>query len=210
MPILAIGQFLRQTIWTQKGNQAGLMVHHWRVSAVVAPAPTDQEAVADLSTIIAPSIKGLLAAEASYLGSILSVVFPANLAPVFSTVGAGVGTVAGEPLPTQVAGLITLRSAVAGRMGRGRKYVPFPGEADNVTGDGPTAGYVVRLNTLASNLTTQRTVASLGGGSAVLIPVIFRRALPNLSNDVNAFTSRTKWATQRRRGAFGRPNVAPF
>jgi len=68
----------------------------------------------------------------------------------------------------------------------------------------PRAG----LDDIGDELYTPTTVAA-GGNDATLLPVVFHRAT-NTGNDITSYLVRPVWATQRRRGAYGRQNVPPF
>lgn len=116
------------------------------------------------------------------------------------TAGAAVSTV----ISTQTSGICTLKTALAGRKYRGRFYMPFP-VADNVDTDGsPNAGYVADLDTLAGDIVTDITITPAGGSSEIS-PVIWHKATSTFT-PVTGHTARKEWATQRRRGQFGRPN----
>ena len=210
MAFLDVGDQCRLVLWAQQGSQAGLMVHHYECNATGGGSATDQDAVTALSTIFGPLIKPLMATTASYLGALFQILRPTLRPTVYSTAGNGAGTALNDPLPSQTTGIITLRSNVAGRGGRGRKYIPFPAEGDNLTGQTPTAGYLTAAGSLGTALVAQRVITGMVGNTATLVPIIFRRANPVGSPLVESFTVRSKWATQRRRGSYGRPNASPF
>jgi len=210
MAFFQVGDHCRLVLWSQQTDQAGLMVHHYRCSASGGAGVTDQNAVDALSTIFAPLVKAMLSINAAYAGATLQIIRP-NLRPtVYSTNSNGIGMVAGDPLPRQAAGLITLRTNEAGRKGRGRKYVPFPSEGDNANGVGPAPAYMANAATLGAAFVAQRVITAMVGDTATLVPVIYHRANPIGSPDVSSYFVRAKWATQRRRGSFGKPNQSPF
>jgi len=104
--------------------------------------------------------------------------------------------------------LISLYSATLGKIGQGRTYVPFPCPDDNA-GDGtPTAGYVTRLANLAVFLSTDLVIVA-GAQTATFKPCLYRGGVdtPRFIQDA---VNHDAWATQRRRGSFGRLNKAPF
>jgi len=118
------------------------------------------------------------------------------------------GTVAGDPLPSQCAGLISWRTALAGKRNRGRTYMPFPAEADNAVTEFPSADYQARLQTLASTLENITLLNTEAGD--IFLRMQVNSVAGNTFTDVDGYLIRAKWATQRRRGQFGRPNALPF
>ena len=116
----------------------------------------------------------------------------------------GPGVVLGEALPRQSAGLIRLKSAMAGRSGRGRAYIPFPGEADNTVGAVPTPGYGTRLAILAGLLGSAVDVTE-GVNTEAWAPVVFHRTT-GTADLIVATQVINLWHTQRRRGSLGAAN----
>jgi hypothetical protein len=111
-------------------------------------------------------------------------------------------------LPTQTSGLISLYSNDLGRSGQGRVYVPFPAPGDANDDGTPTAGYMTKLNALKNALTTNQTVPS-GGAVGTFSPVLYVPGGPP-PKLITYGIARDAWATQRRRGAYGRVNANPF
>jgi len=122
---------------------------------------------------------------------------------------------ASDLLPRQVAGLVVKRTGFVGKRNRGRLYIPFPSEDmnENVTGV-PTDQYVTDLTGLAINL-----MPPGGGGLGntgdtplwVWVPVLFSPSTidASLQPPIMDTFGRKAWATQRRRGSFGKAN-SPF
>jgi hypothetical protein len=137
------------------------------------------------------------------------VILPTLLTPVGNTTGNGFGDNAGDALPRQTSGIISLVTALGGRKNRGRVYVPFPSETDNAIAGHPTAGYVTALGDLAAILTGPYIGVGAGGNTNDLQPVILHRVDGSVTPITGHF-ERSFWATQRRRGDFGRPNTGPF
>jgi hypothetical protein len=111
-------------------------------------------------------------------------------------------------LPTQVSGIITKRSSFTGRANRGRIYFPFPATQSLDTDETPKAAYVTLIQAYADNIGALHSVTS-AGGSANLTPIIVNRTLSHLVVWEDSL-ARKRWATQRRRGDFGRTNVLPW
>lgn len=205
-----VGDFYRVTHVCQQAEQIGLMVSHWRVGSLVVPGPTDEEVAKTMDTLFGATIKALVSTQTTYRGTLAQKVFPLPvLARAQSTLIPGPGTAVGNTLPRQTAGLIWLSTAIAGRAGRGRKYAPFPAAGDDQADGTPTADYRIRLLTLATLFGEPQTIVGVLGNANV-VPCIWHRANPALSPLITTSGIRTVWATQRRRGSFGRPNTSPI
>jgi len=173
----------------------------------------DTELAKDLSANFAPLYKNLLSSNAEFRGVSVQRAFPQprTLAAI-ETVDAGPGLVGGNPLPAQAAGLVTLRTAFAGRDQRGRKYLPFPGGNNNDISGDPDPGYVASLNTIGLEFIKLITVAGPGGlavDNTTLAPVIWRPPA-GVAKTITSQISRLRWATQRRRSEITSGDVAPF
>lgn len=202
-PVLAIGDVVQIISYAQQADQAGLNILHYKVRANNAASPNllsdfmaSWEALNWGSTL-----RPLMSSSADYRGYTAQVIHPTPSVAFASPFQQGAGAVAGDLLPRQVAGLIRKRSADFGRRKSGRVYVPFPGEGDNTADSFPSAGYVTRLDNLATVLTNE----VLWGAAGRATPAIWNRTA-SFARNVGAFTTVGRWATQRRRGSFGRPN----
>jgi len=192
-------------------GQLGEMVSHWVVDSMVGPGATDPEIAAFFGGgAWAAAIKALLSSTMSFRGARAQNVFPPPvLASVAVNTSAGPGTVAGDLMSTQTSGLISLATNFAGRRFRGRKYMPFPGEADNDATGVPTAGYLTRLAALRNLFTATQSVVG-GAGTTNFKLVIFHKGGNPVPTVVTGAIAQPIWATQRRRGSYGRPNNQPF
>lgn len=201
---MAVDQVHMLTIWTQSGDQGGLMTRHYRVSSITGVGATEQEVVDAMSSFWDAFIKPMLTNTATYDGCTLQKVKPLPKGNRYVSFNdAGAGTAGTDPLPRQVSGVISLRTALAGREFRGRVYMPFPDESDS-DADNPSVGYQVALAALAAELDNNRVIIG-AGGSTTLVPVIYSRKLDQV-NDIVQAIARSTWGTQRRRGSFGQPN----
>lgn len=196
-------------LWHSQQLQLGLVTRKYRVSLLTAPAPTLGQMATAFANSFATMLKALLNTTATFRGASVRKIWPVPVSPLaWDTVGAGAGTAVGDPMPKQTCGLITCYSALAGRAGRTRSYLPFPAEADNDTDSTPTAAYLTRLQTVAAQLLAQQVVNN-APGSATFTPVVWHR-VSHTTNDLASSVSRDAWATQRRRSDFGRTNAFPF
>lgn len=191
------------------GEQVGMIRWHTRIHTVVG-TPTDQDLATNWDARIAASLKALLVIDASYRGVGVQRRRPLPATrELYGTAFQGAGTTATPPLPKQVSGLVTLRTAFAGRKFRGRIYPMFPSEAENDGVNGrPIAGYVTRLTTLAA-LVASSFAGGAGGNTYVGQPCLFNE-VSGVTVDFTDVTARTYWASQRRRGDFGATNVSPI
>jgi len=209
-PVLAVGNIVQVTSWCQTTDQAGLNLFHYKVVSVL-PTDTPLSFVRDKlqAAGYGAALAALLSVKATYLGSLYRVLKPTLSLNVPDDTGNAVGTVAGDMLPRQVAGFFRKKSSVAGRRKGGRYYIPFPGEGDSDANSIPTNGYLARLDTLAAILTSS-LVTTVGADSIQLDPLIYNRKVPADSSPWNVFQHIQAWATQRRRGSFGKTNAPPF
>lgn len=206
--VLVPGMVVRVSAWCVESGQAAVNTFFYFVVTVGGTPATDQDVIDVWGTNVAGTLRALINNLATYQGVQGQIVTPPPLrADVVSLVNAGAGTAGTPALPRQVSGLISWYTALAGRSQRGRTYVPFPAVADDF-GDGtPTAAYKTRLDAYSTAVNGVTTI-SLGGRTATVAQRIFHRAT-TLSDTIVTKLSRQQWATQRRRGAYGRPNSSP-
>jgi hypothetical protein len=196
-------------------QQIAVLNRYWRCSAVVAVGlVTDQDAADVLDALWAGRYVALIYNQAAYRGTRCRIYYrpPAvtNFSWQSSITHAGTGTAGAIALPTQTAGLISMKSAIFGRHGEGRQYLPFPAAADNILEGVPRAGYIAAATSLGTMLTSQQLITAGGGGQLAFDPIVFPRATPASWTVLNSFNVPGAWATQKRRGAFGRFNRPPF
>jgi len=190
-------------------EQLGINSLHYRISGTTGGPVYDDEAAVACDLLINPLYLPLLNANAQWKGLTFQIVGGGTPQPYqVSATHSNFGTVAGDLMSRQTCGIITKLTAGIGRANRGRVYFPFPGEADNQVTATPVAGYVTRLTNLANVILVPFNIAGASGGTITMQPIIFHR-LSGLSTDINGFRSNQKWATQRRRGSYGRPNTLP-
>jgi len=109
-----------------------------QVTAIVEPT-VGEDLVGRFRTEVEPTFTQLV--QTNYILERYTVAELPSKLLIYEEVITGVtGSVGGDPLPPQVAGVITLRTPTLGRRGRGRLYLPPTGESYN-TGGQPSAGY---------------------------------------------------------------------
>lgn len=117
------------------------------------------------------------------LQDVISLALPASLP----------GTLAGNPLPPQLTGAVSLRSATPGPKGRGRFYLPF-GSTSILAADGLIP--LVTRQDIVDNLQTYWTAVQSSAGSPNL--VVWSRT-HGVMHDVTRIQMGSVWDTQRRR-----------
>lgn len=205
---LSDGDILEARFVCATQNQVGINVRHYVVTNSTGLGASIEQAVAKLDLAFNADYQAVLSAEARYRGVGLRRLLPVATAEFVSTALAGDGMVAGDLMPKQVSGVITLKSSLPGRNFRGRVYVPFPSETDNDLDSTPTATYMANLQALATRFTLA-VVAGVGADLCDLTPVIRSRKL-GLNALIVSARENDRWGTQRRRGDYGAMNFPPF
>lgn len=211
-----LGAILAMTVYCQETDQVSINTVYGQVTGVSTGGATLNEIAVDYAAGLAGALKALLANTASFRGvGVRDISTLPKQAASYSASGAGVGSAGAVCLPRQTAGLISVYDGLAGKGHRGRFYVPFPSATDNMTDGVPTVGYLARLVTLAPTLFTLFVVVGAGGSTSVTPGLVHRFVnkvkLPNptITFPLVAPVPRSVWATQRRRGSYGRPNKSP-
>lgn len=204
-----VGDVYEVKIGSWFNNQAGINVTHWYCTSVTGSGQTDIQFATVMDLNFAADMKALMTNAAVYFGVRVQRKLPLpQTGPVVFAGLTGNGTAGTTPLPTQVTGMFSKITGLAGRAFRGRFYMPFPDAADNDnTNDRPNAGYMTRLGLLASAVTSAQTIGA-GANTVVMSPVIYHRHTL-LTTNISTATARQKWATQRKRGVYGRLNPYP-
>lgn len=191
------------------GDQVGLNVRHYRVTTTAGVGATEAEVAFAMDFEFAPKFKILLASSAEYRGCLARKLRPIPPTEERSAIGGrGFGTVVGDPLPTQVCGIVTLRTGFAGPRYRGRMYIPFPSEAENQTNSTPSNSYVAALDSMGFSA-AKLIACGTAPNNSTLSPVIWSRKFQT-STPVLTTLGRQKWATQRSRGNYGVINPIPI
>lgn len=191
-----------------QGDQISINVGNYLVASLTGAGLTDQELADAFGTDASFRYKGWLNSVAQYVGcSVRNLSVPLSPA-VTSTNGAGSGSATGDPLPRQVSGLIHVETATGGRTGKGRKYVGFGTEQWNGTDGNLTLGGFFVLDSVA-NLWGLPKAYAVGLRITGLQPCVRNRVSGNFTPIIKSHPD-DRWATQKRRGSFGRQNPIPF
>lgn len=194
-------------------SQVGVNVIHYKVTNLVGFGVTQLALAQRLDTLAAPLYKALMSSSVQYRGVLVQKIWPLpRVASEQTAANAGFASGAASQVPTQVAGLIKLKTANAGRAFRGRIYLPFLGTGSIGVDGNPTAPYVTALNNLAAAIFTPITGVS-GGDQTTMVPGIYHAkgfgTPPIGAHTIDLTTSATGSplaATQRKRGNYGRTN----
>lgn len=124
--------------------------------------------------------------------------------PVFSSANAG-GGAAGGALPRQLCGLGRKFTDFAGPKGRGRLYAPFPGDA-NRAGMVLSAGGLTALGSIMADAYGVDGLITVG---ALSLEARIGIRAGSVGRRVTAVDISAEFASQLRRGAFGRKNSLP-
>jgi hypothetical protein len=131
----------------------------------------------------------------------------ANLAEFLGTGAAVPGTGTGDPLSRSTSGVVTLRTALAGKSYRGRLYMPPQTEANNDTFGNQATAAGTAMNAYVTGI--RNALAASGLTCAILSPALPERlnsagqTLPAKPGFATAVVSNqvrnSNWGTQRRR-----------
>jgi len=209
--IVALFDTVEVRVCAYTPSQIALNVLHY-LCLSVSSAPPDYTMIAiAFDTLFATNYKNFLGGNAAYRGvtakrltSIQSIQYPA-------VGGAGPAAGGATVCPTQVAGLITIRTRFGGSGYRGRVFLPFPASSYLATTGAPGAPIIALMGNIALSMGPSITITG-GAGSSCILQQVIRKRGGILTNDpqVIGYTVQPKFATQRRRGQYGQPNVLPF
>jgi len=206
---LIAGDILQMRVWCSDTEQASVNTVYYKVLSITGDID-DLDAAVQFDTLIASSMKDFLNNNATYDGVQCRIW---NRVPLpiaqSSTGGAGVGVGGAVALPRQTCGLISWKTEKAGPGYRGRWYMPFPAVSADVTDGKPSTGYVGSLVDFANLLITY-TAIDAGGGSVAAVDMVLNSIVHAAQNKITNARGNDRWATQRRRGSYGRSNLSPI
>lgn len=204
------------TLASYTPSQAGLNNLHYIVLDTSGGGVTLAELANAIDALVAAPMKAWLGTNARWRGvSVRNLAPPAT--PGYAETGSDGPGLAGAGLPTQTSGLITLKTAVGGPGGRGRIYPPFPGQDFVADTGGMNLAGLTALVDLCAAIPVLRNFTAFGGGTCRLQLVVASSLLHWEAGvplptplSVTELKPQGAFATQRRRGQFGRINPEPF
>jgi len=212
-PQIRPGDIVEFRLLTFQRNQVGITTQHLKYLRADAEDPRIDDIVHGFGDFIAPQFKLMLNVQCQYVGCdgrIITTVPKSVL--FFDAIHQGAGTGGAHMAPQQVSGLVSFYSLTPGATGRGRNYIPFPAmeDIDELAPEIPTAIYRGKLQGWGDLFAAEVNIAYDGGAhTAIFDPVIWSRK-SNTFRYITAGFGRGIWATQRRRGDYGRPNPIPL
>lgn len=210
----ADGTYFETIFYFYYNSQMATNRRAWRWTAGVGGQPTDTTRVDDaFLNVTLEGIYGSLMVNAAELVGIRYTPLPnsGSVAPVYSNTVTSAGSGGAVALPKQSAALVRLKSTFLGKRGEGRVYIPFPPAAGNELTGVPTVAYISALSDLAAVFGVAQVCNSTTGVPGTIAPVLIPGPGGALTPiPVTSATPGHSWATQRRRGDYGRVNKNPF
>ena len=190
-------------------EQIALPTFYFKVENTVAPGINDLEWATAFATAITTPLLAALTTKADLIGVYVQRHNPGDITPRAADKStAGIGTNGSTALPHQTCGLTTWYTAKTGRSQRGRTYWPFPATAMQTSDGVPAGGTQALYIAIGTALLGISPVIGFAGQCDMKMGV-FHRGTHTIDAITNQLVS-AKWATQKRRGMFGRPNVSPI
>lgn len=209
---LAPSSIVQVRIWTTDSEQAAVNTIYYRCTdAGNLPYPTDEDMAAELDDIIKPALRNIIYSGATYNGLQLTVLGGTPQTATLNWPITGGGGLSGDVgMARQAAGLNTWTTIYSGSKYRGRTFWPFPAVSDDEGLGVPTALYQTHLAALLAGLFNYHVITGDSGGFlGTQIGVYSRKAPAPTFTPINNFIIRKKWATQKKRGSFGKANSSP-
>lgn len=215
MADVLVGSIYKHRTYCFSGNQVGINTRYFSVAAGTGPNLSEAAFIVVLDGILAPLYKLALTNLAQYVGSNIQNITGAIPYPaaVGTSANSGNGTAGTLPVPSQVSGLISIRTGLTGRSYRGRQYIPFPDSSES-TGTTPpvyTGAYQTRLLNIAAQTVGTTTVTSGASSYQIQWGLVHQKPVAIAGSFTPSTTALVgiSWATQKRRGDYGRTNPSP-
>lgn len=211
----AVGDLLEVRVVCYTPSQIALNVLHYEVTAQVGAGATLASIAASFAAGCSLLYRALMPSVASFRGIGVRNLMAPRTIEFTDAASDGVGSVGADLAPTQTSYILAMSGTLAGRSNTGHSYPGFP-SADYLTATGGmTAPGLAALTALATFLFTP---GPQGAGADLATLVLATRhpdvivATVHLPQWTRVFSLRPApiWATQRRRGQFGRQNIPPF
>lgn len=206
--ILAPGDILQVRAWCVQGEQASVNTFHYTVGAVTS-SPDEGDMANGFDSIVEGHYKTIISNSSIYRGVQARV---RNRTPLtiaqFTIDSAGAGAGGAVGMARQVCGISSWYTAYAGASYRGRTYWPFPAVSEDVDPGIPITAYVTALEDFCGDLIAFNHLTGIAGECDLTLGLRTNK-IPQLY-PIRSFLSHQKWATQRRRGSYGRGNSSPI
>lgn len=210
-----VNDILQIRVAASQNNQESLNITHWKVTSVVTGGATLAEMALALDNTWRPAYKLWYPSAVTYQGTGVKNLTPPASLEFSNQAGTGAGTNTGNPVPTQVSGLIKKLSLMSGVSNRGRIYVGFVSTVCVDAFGEPNATAISKLGAINAAYDVSQTI--VGGTGTTVLGLVIKHAIsptnpsPGLLNTpVDRMVVSTRFATQRRRGDYGKINTDPF
>lgn len=215
MPNMAVGSNYRHRTYCYLGDQVAISTRYFKVGAITGGPVSENAFITSLDTSLSALYIPLLTNGALYIGSNIQSLLggPPYEQPTGTNANQANGTGGTRPMPGQVCGIYSTTSELTGPGFRGRSYVPFPDTTAGSTAAPsiPIPTYQALLSALAINVIGSLNVT--GGGGTTTIQWELCEFSPGgavfATVPLTDFIVRPRWATQKRRGDYGRTNPQP-
>lgn len=202
-----IDDTLRITVFCVAGEQVSNNVFYKRVTATTGESLELNELASLAANAYSFLWTPMMSVYSAFYGVKVELVVPIAI-PQWGFFALNVVGDANQPLlPRQSAGIVTWRTSLVGKRYRGRTYFPFPSTLHCESDGTPTPGYKVLLEDVI-DVFAQNEVLTGAGGSVTWRTSVYSR-INQGSYPVQSGTARDKFATQRRRGSYGKANSLP-
>lgn len=207
------GNIITLRLWSTWSNQAAVNTFHYLMGVRTGLVDVNGAALF-FDTLLNVLVKAIMADSSTYRGLQCYVNQLPLPQPGVSVVYAGVGTGSGLQMGAQICGLSRWQTAFAGPANRGRTYWPFPPAGLDAAGGFPSTGYLSDLEAIQDALIGVSAVTQAGGGT-IDATYIIRHGLNKAGiipppTPITTGLASGGWATQKRRGFFGRANTSPI
>lgn len=206
MGVVAVGDKIATRVYCSFGNQVSITTYYHEVTAEVNNM-TDTAIAAHFAAELSPLFKALFSPNARYEGVSCQVLAPTAQPAVLNTTGAGPGVRVVDQMPPQVAGLVSIYGPLAARTNRGRRFMPFPTEADNDADGKNNDNYqnlVILINSVALSLNTV-----VDGANEATLQPRHRIRKTNTYVPITQIKIRRAWSTHRTRNFLRGGDVLP-
>lgn len=196
-------------VWSVLAEQAAVTTHNFKLGVVTGLLDL-QDVARSADAIIHTAYKGIMTSQATYRGiqAYLLNVLPLPV-PQVETANAGAATGGAVAQSRQTCGITSWKTQFAGPGNRGRTYWPFPPTSGDESIGEPNEAYIDAVQTLNALLFASMVITGIDGSATAFLVLRVRRT-PSAPIAIESFQTQQKWATQKRRGSYGRVNASPI
>lgn len=207
-PQVVVGDVVEVCVYCKLEEQIAINVLHYNIDAVGGVAVEYDEVAGRIYAAIENPYRDWLTESAQFAGVGIRRLAPLPKTIQYTRIDPVDGNLTAFTLPAQVSGLISVRTPKPGPGGRGRIYIPFGSInwADVVGNMTPDAEAQLQsiADALGPTTTWQEATAAW-----TIVATLQVSGVPSAPECDNIFAT-GKWATQRRRGNYGKPNALPI